>query len=223
MNVYCVLKKGGCYTSEYVERLYNNIKKNTTKLDNFICLTDDKIKFCDTIELKHNWSGWWSKIELFRQDLPHSPAVYFDLDTLIIGNIDELMSIPEEYGNFHVLRGFNQRKSGIKNNENFASGIMCGNFYEHSEVYNKFKGDVEKYKSIKYNDWRTGDQGFIADVLQGKEIGRIQNKLNTDYVVGKRFIKSNKINEQVRVIAWSGEPRLHKLSHNQFDDIVKFW
>lgn len=224
MNVYCVLKTGGCYNEEYVKRLYKNIKNNTTKLDAFICLTDNpEIKFCETVELKHNWPGWWSKIELFREDLPHLPSVYFDLDTLILGNIDELMSIPEEYGTFHVLRGFNQNRSGMKNNENFASGIMCGNFYEYSEVYNKFKDGVEKYKSIKYNDWRNGDQGFIADVLQDKGVGRIQNKLWDDYIVGKRYIMRNKITKQTRVIAWSGEPRIHTLKYNQFDGISKYW
>lgn len=216
MIVYCVLKTGGCYNRDYVKRLYQSVINNTSNKIRFICLTDsDDIDFCEVVPLKHNWLGWWSKIELFRPDLPKEPAVYFDLDTVILRRIDRLIEVA--FGSFAVLEGFNQRVSAMKGNKNFASGIMAGDFYNYSKVYYEFREDPDKYISYSYNkgregDWRHGDQAFIAMMLRCDSVKRIQDFLPGNFIVGKRILKKQGIiPQEARVIAWSGEPRLHEL------------
>lgn len=217
MIVYCVLKTGGCYNADYVKRLFLALARNISFRCRCICLTDtteDLYGWCDVIPLQHNWPGWWSKIELFRPDLPKEPAVYFDLDTVILGDITDLLNIQVP---FAVLEGFNQRASAMKGNKNFASGIMAGNFHLHSKVYKEFKKDPDKYMSYSYNkgregDWRHGDQAFIAMMLKDDAIKRVQDFLPRNFIVGKRVLKKQGIiPKEARVIAWSGEPRLHEL------------
>ena len=117
ITVACVLKSGGnVYDQECVYRLYNMVERNTTRSFHMVCLTD-VLLYHDEIEripLTDNLEGWWSKVELFKQ---HGPVVYLDLDTLIMANIDGLLSIPDT-NNFFMLQPFNPR-------EKWASGIMA--------------------------------------------------------------------------------------------------
>ena len=63
---------------------------------NFACLTNvEGIE--GGVPLKHDWPGWWSKIELFRPDLPiEGRIVYFDLDTLLLPGVDAIANCQEE-------------------------------------------------------------------------------------------------------------------------------
>lgn len=226
LQIRCVLKTGGCYTSEYVHKLLSAVTVNTSMPLEFVCLTDDPgVDFCETIELKHNWPGWWSKIELFRGDLPEIPSVYLDLDTLILGNIDQLCEIATRFP-FIALRGFNHRftKPG---SQNFASGIMAGEFWELKNIYETFRENPDKHIKKKRENWRHGDQGFIADVVGIDKIPRLQNYLSRDYIVGKRIIrKKGKVPESARIIAWSGNPRIHEFRKKGsflFRQIGKYW
>jgi len=220
-QILCVYKTGGPYTDEYVLRLLEGVQRYSTENISFLCLTDDEAfiskKVCKTKKLKHGWPGWWSKIELFRQDLPKIPSVYFDLDTIIKGNIDALTQQAHSHS-FIVLRGFSNkfRKPGSLN---FASGIMAGSFWEYSPVYELFLEDPERFMTIKQENWMHGDQGFIASVIGVDNVPRLQEHLQENYIVGKRIIHlANKIPDEASVIAWSGEPRLHEL--NNGNDII---
>lgn len=212
VTVSCVLKSGGVYDWRYVLRLRRAVEKNTTAPYQFICFTDDDaVVCCDIVRLKHNWPGWWSKIELFRSDLDLRCFVYFDLDTMIIGNIDELIRCAQETP-FGMLRGFNKHNS---QNNVPASGVMVGDFSMHSEVYHAF---------VQYpGNWMGaygGDQGFISDKILGI-VPRLQNLLPKDYIVGKRIaFRENFVLPSTSVIAWSGRPRLHE-AKEKF--IVDYW
>lgn len=227
IEVRCVLKTGGDYSAEYVEKLMKAVKANTTMDYSFVCLTDDpEVDFCKTIPLKHNWPGWWSKIELFRPDLENIPSVFFDLDTILMGNIDEILELGTK-APFLALRGFNQRFKP-PNGINFASGIMTGNFYGYSIVYEIFKKDPEKYIKKSRFDWRHGDQGFIGGVIGFNNIKRIQDFLPNDYIIGKKAVKQNPNNlDKARILAWSGNPRLHtfkdKLSDPLLYTLNQYW
>jgi hypothetical protein len=172
-------------------------------------LTDDpEIDFCPVIPLKHDWPGWWSKIELFRKDLWNVPVLYLDLDTVILGNIDPLLYLAQE--SFIVLRGFNHKFCKL-GKQNFASGIMAGHFYEHSYVYESFCKSPELFISQPRENWMHGDQGFIADLIGVDNIPRLQERLHKDFIVGKRALRNRPIPAKAKIVAWSGSPRLHEL------------
>lgn len=222
--IYCVFKKGGCYTPLYVERLKKAVENNTTLPIEFICLTDDPdIDFCKTIALKYNYPGWWSKIELFRSDLQQKPALYLDLDTIVCGNIDQLLKLSVST-DFMGLQGYNKRYTPI-NDINFASGIMAGPFYKFNIVHELFEFDPEYYMNFKPESWMHGDQGFIYYVLRNWINVRLQNLLPKDYIIGKKLFRRNnyKIPSNTRVIAWSGEPRLHTIKETYLSQINQIW
>lgn len=83
-----VLRSGGCFDPIWVDRIVRQIKEHINP-DRIVCLTDMDVKSCEAIPLKHNWPGWFSKMELFRPDLFEGTCVYFDLDTLILGGIPD--------------------------------------------------------------------------------------------------------------------------------------
>lgn len=223
VNFVCVLKSGGDYDSDYVFKLYNAIERNYSKEFNFYCLTDTPLnhEFINEIPLIHNWDGWWSKIELFRPELFHDFSIYFDLDTVILDNIDEFVDSLKDIS-FGGLRGFNQAGRLKTNNQNFASGIMVGKFGTRDQIYSEFVKDpghyMHKYSSVAMN-WKRGDQGMIADVLDEKKITKIQDYLPENYVVGKRATHTGK--ERVpnsHILAWSGKPRLHNINQGWIFD-----
>lgn len=221
-TVYCVLKTGGPYTVQYVEKLFWGICSNTDQDINLVCLTDDPaVNFCTVIPLKHGWPGWWSKIELFREDITIGPGIYFDLDTVIFDNVDPLLNLALEH-DFIALRGFNHRYAKPKY-PNFASGIMVGDFQKYSQVYTEFLKNPTQYMEQPRENWMHGDQGFIADIIGVENVPRLQDFLPENYIAGKRVIKNHgdQIPKETHVVAWSGEPRLHNLPDQGFYNQLK--
>jgi hypothetical protein len=91
LTVACVYRSGGRhYSTRYVEVLRNMVKRNLTLPHRFVCLTDIEDVPCERIPLVAGWPGFYSKIELYRPGLFKGPVLYFDLDTVIHGNIDAL-------------------------------------------------------------------------------------------------------------------------------------
>lgn len=69
----------------------------------FYCLTNVDIPGIRTIELQSKeLLGWWPKMELFRPKLPGGRNVYFDLDTLIVGDVQEIVDYPAPFAAIEV-------------------------------------------------------------------------------------------------------------------------
>lgn len=124
----CVLKAGGVYTEEWVYALRRGVARNLDQPFEFACLSDRSLGV-QWEKLEHNWRGWWSKIELFRPGLFRGPVVYFDLDTLILGDVSDLASYR---GPFAMLSDFYAPKMA-------ASGVMAWTPGLHTEaIYHAF-------------------------------------------------------------------------------------
>lgn len=160
-TVFCVYKSGGFkngkkpveYNATQVQWLKRQCDKYLSGVD-FICLTDvGEIEGVNTLPLLHNWSGWWSKIELFRFD----DVFYLDLDTVILNDIRYMLDLT----NFYALRNL----SGHKRNGKvvMGSGIMSwSGSYRH--VYDNF--DIDKTHLYSKNQNRWGDQGYIHEQVK---------------------------------------------------------
>ena len=92
-NYIVCLKHGTKYSSQYVNNLYNMVKRHCTVPYEFVCFTDD-LRDIDpnikTITLKPlGVSGWWYKPIFFDKNFPlDGNILYFDLDVVIHKNID---------------------------------------------------------------------------------------------------------------------------------------
>lgn len=95
-NYVLCLKHGTKYSHEYVNKLYNMVKRNCTIDYEFVCLTenpkgiDPNVKI---IPLPKELGGWWCKPYMFSKDLPlNGTVLYIDLDVVIAKNIDKLFT-----------------------------------------------------------------------------------------------------------------------------------
>jgi len=90
------LKHGTKYSADYVNKLYNGVKRHCTLDFEFVCLTEDPSGINDDITvlpLPGGISGWWCKPYIFSNDLPLKGTVlYIDLDVVIANNIDKLFT-----------------------------------------------------------------------------------------------------------------------------------
>jgi hypothetical protein len=110
-TIACVLKSGGEYTAAHVTWLQRQIERWAPEAD-FMCLSDIYVPGCRCICLNHNYPGWWSKLELCRPDIK-GDILYFDLDTVITGPIDELIKVARTTFLRDVYRGGNALQSSI--------------------------------------------------------------------------------------------------------------
>ena len=203
-TVLCVLKSGGDFTLDYVVRLKNAIERNTTTPHEFICLTDITIdpKICKSIKLTQDLKGWWSKIELFRPGLTKAGyIVYFDLDTIIAGNIDDLFSI-NNY--FSALRPWNRKNRALKM---LASGIMIWrNNNTLSFIFDQFK----KEQAVEFS---RGDQEYITGTLKGNgvEFDFLQDSFAGIYSYKRIRRLGLGIPGDARIVCFHGTPRPHEV------------
>lgn len=95
-NYILCLKHGTKYSSDYVNKLYNGVKRNCTLDFEMVCLTDDHKgidKDIKIITLPAGLQGWWCKPYMYSKDLPlNGTILYLDLDVVIADNIDKLFS-----------------------------------------------------------------------------------------------------------------------------------
>lgn len=127
ITVACVLRSGGIYTPEWVYALRRGVARHLDDF-NFLCLTDLALAV-PWEPLEHSWPGWWSKLELFRPGLFKGPVLYLDLDTLPVGDLNEIASYR---GSLAQISDFYQPKMA-------ASGVMAWTPGPHTEaIYRAF-------------------------------------------------------------------------------------
>ena len=194
LTVVCVLKSGGYYNAEWVDKLQRGVDRHMSVPHRFACLSDVPVN-CFHIPLKHDWPAWWAKIELFRRGAIQTPALYLDLDTIITGSLDELTDIDHD---FAMLRNFHDPTV-------VASGVMWFRKVPH-EVYKKFSGNawsfIQYYQQFKRGN-HLGDQAFIADTLDRDKIGFIENPRIKSY---KKHCRES-LPEDASLVCYHGAPR----------------
>ena len=154
LTVACVLSPGR-YDETWVRKLKAGVDRHLTIPHRFVCLTNEPIEGIETVNLIHDWPGWWSKIELFRPGLFDYPVLYLDLDTMVCGNIDPLIF------NSMSLTMWREEIRHLAN-----SSVMLWS-RDKSSIYRKFLNSPDQYMKEHGGDqWPYfkifGDQAFIA-------------------------------------------------------------
>lgn len=201
ISVLCVLRSGGCYTPEYVERLFAGVDKHINHPYSFTCFTDTKLNIPGVlcIPLLYNWVGWWSKIEIFRQI---GSCLFFDLDTMIIGDIGPIARVVTEADSLSMwmLRSFRSGVSG------FMSGVMAWNG-DCSNLYKMFRYEVH---SRNYR----GDQDYLSVKAPGVcgSVGAVQDLVLPGGIVSyKHHVRGCGVPKEARIVCFHGRPRPHEI------------
>lgn len=212
LTVACVLKSGGAYDAIWVQRLKAGVARHLPTDHRFVCLSDVDVP-CERIPLKHDWPGWWSKLEMFRLE---GPVLYLDLDTAIVGDLGDIVRQASEF-EFTALRDF-YREKGI------GSGVMGWNIPMNA-LYEKFNEDASGFMT-KYGT--RGDQAFIED--HAKEVVRWQDQLPGQIVSYKAHVRAatniresgtGSIPNNARVICLHGRPKFTDMA--ALDPVRQVW
>ena len=151
MMALCVLRSGGLYTPDHVQRLAAQLPGL-----GLWCLSDVPVPRVPTLRLNHDWPGWWAKLELFRPDLLFGDYLYLDLDTEITGDLERLIRIGRA-SDCSLLWDDPLQP------EHANSSVMWLRHADRAAVWAAFHRDPQGAMA-QYRHWpdRWGDQGFIA-------------------------------------------------------------
>ena len=133
------------------------ISRHLTLPHNFYCFTEDPGNIDPQINIKPlpngMFSGWWWKPYIFKQG--HFPDgdinLFFDLDMVIVGNIDKLVSyLPNEFiGLEDVGRVFRRTPQKL------GSAVLKWPSNQYSNIWDEIESNPEKTRQFP------GDQDWI--------------------------------------------------------------
>lgn len=206
LTVACVLKSGGIYDASWVARLKAGVARNLPVEHRFVCLSDVDVP-CERITLEQGWPGWWSKVELFKEF--RGPALFFDLDTAIVGNLTDIAAQAEEL-EFTLLRDFYRLGDGL------GSGVMAWNT-DLLRLYEVFLADPSGWQQKLGS---RGDQGFIEDNINLRGIARWQDRV-PGQIVSYKVHCAGGIPSNARVVCLHGRPKFGDMPAN--DPVRKAW
>lgn len=92
MKVCTVLRSGGEYKPEHVQRLAAQVEKHLPGAE-FFALSDVPVPGVEVVPMRFNYPGWWAKMELM--SLPGDTFLCADLDTTVVGALDDLAARTE--------------------------------------------------------------------------------------------------------------------------------
>ena len=157
----CVIH-GDAYNWTYVERLYSMLNRHISAEIRLHVYTEADRPVPEPM-IKHaliDWSiaspkrSWWYKMQLFNPEHHTGPLLYFDLDTVIVNNIDWLWHQPLQY--FWAVRDF--KYLWRTNSVDLNSSIMWWDTRQYAYIWQEFqKDDILKTMS-RYR----GDQDYIT-------------------------------------------------------------
>jgi hypothetical protein len=196
LTIACVLKKGGDFEPMHVTRLRDSVERYLSLKHRFVCLTDDMVDG-EVIPLGNRWPSWWSKINLFRHGQFDGPVVYFDLDVLIVGQLDPIVL----GHSFTMLRSF--WPHGKVN-----SSVMAWTANNMAAVYERFSHGPVVWMNGYRSKSKWGDQDFIFDHTQ-LEPEYWQDKHPGAFRSYKLDVEKNggHVPEGTRAVIFHGQPR----------------
>lgn len=208
INVLCVLKSGGDYGPEYVERLRRQVAVSLHHEAFSVCLTDvwftPQHNGLSLQPLFYNWPGWWSKLEAFEIT---GPTIYLDLDTYLPqgGSLDLLANavLGTHQPTLWMMESFRWLREVTDDPlERWASGIMA------------WSGDWN-WLAIEFCHARdatryAGDQRYVSAKLieRGITPARVQDYAN---VRSYKWHCRDGIPPGTDVVCFHGRPRPHEV------------
>lgn len=211
LTVACVLRRGGLYLgsregayfAKYVRILRDSVAEHLSLPHRFVCLTDVPVP-CAHIDLLDLSPGAWAKLELFKRGQFDGPVLYFDLATVVLGDLDELARVALD-GEFGALC---HRQGGLD------AAVMAWRV-DCSFLHRRHAWLPEYWR------WRhraQGHRGFIEAGLgragvAWQAIDRTLSGIAIDYA---ELGPGGVIPTPARLAIFHGRPRPHELEAEQF-------
>ena len=186
INIVCV-RVGTKYSIDYVTNLQRMVAKHLPLEHRFICLTDQPERapgvYCLDVSAwtRYGLTGWWAKMLVFAyQEDGHPgghPTLYFDLDTVIIGDLTPLATLPTE---FSICRNFTQLAGHTTWPCRYGSCVMWLPRLFRADIWDRFCADLHGWMAR----CPKGDQQAIEQIYP--TAAYLQDILPEGYLVGRR-------------------------------------
>jgi hypothetical protein len=162
LQVICV-KVGDKFGPELVTHLQRGIALNLAMDHDFACLTDNPkgLKCRDIPIIRDDLPGWWQKVTLFapelRKHLSGNRVLYLDLDVVIRGLLDPMVSHPAP---FVTIKDLWQQDNPLN------SSFMLWYHDQFTHVYEEFDPEVmgQVHGDQNYIDTKVDNPLFINEV-----------------------------------------------------------
>lgn len=225
LTVVSVYKTGGDYSWEYVRRLAEGVKRWLKIPHRFVCITDERMNDPGIFYiryLKRNWPSWWAKMEVF--DLL-GPVLYFDLDTVLVGSIDDLARwVMETKDVLLMLRDFytRDRSSGILGWNGDLRWVLDSfeRDYANRATWHRSRAAISMFAG---RERFRGDQDWLRFFLLGHSellVALAQNVMSGIYSY-KVHVKDKGLPSDAKIICFHGRPRPHEVA--SLDWMQEFW
>ena len=203
ITVACV-RTGSKYGIDYVAKLRNMVASHLPTDHRFICLTDqpETLEGVEMIPIK-GLSGWWAKMALFSPDVRGSgKCIYFDLDTVIIGDLSPLANIGADFATCANFTKAVMPKYPCK----YGSCVMVLADGFGADIWRSFMAESQRIiASCKYGDQQAIEHLYPDAVL-------LQQVLPDGYMVGRRDF-SDERPENAAIMIFAGQHKPHNTPH----------
>lgn len=218
----CVIH-GDAYSWRYVDTLHDMLSRHLTP-DVQLHVYTEADRSVPAPYIKHaltDWGisgpkrSWWYKIQLFNPEYHAGPLLYFDLDTVIVDNIDWIWQQPLTY--FWAVRDFKYlwRSSSTEIN----SSVMWWDTQKYKHIWDLFVlEDLNKMLQMY-----RGDQNYISDKIAGNQrrffdVNRVASWRWQCLDGGYNFAKKQhyapgagtQINKNTSILVFHGNPKPHE-------------
>ncbi|RLN51919.1 hypothetical protein BBJ28_00002209 [Nothophytophthora sp. Chile5] len=197
VTVVCV-KWGSKYGADYVNKLYNSVMRHGGELTQsrlaFLCMTDDAEGIqlhanLHVLPLASGWKGWWNKCQIFSnavgeklRALGHSRCLYVDLDTVIVGDLTDLLAWEPPPGVLTLLKTNHMANEQREGGYNSSIMAWC-NSYEDEGADERPIGFLHDFLQAhfaavsnyiyKFDHWlemALPDVRFLEDAFSGQVV-----------------------------------------------------
>ena len=234
LNCACVIH-GSTYSFNYVDTLYKMLSRNFSIPIKLHVYTEHDRSVPDSY-IKHSlveWpkvagpkKSWWYKLQLFDRSHYSGDLLYFDLDVVIVNNLDWIL-----YSNLERFWTIHDFKRLYKKD---YLGINSSVMYWNTEQFAYIWDNIRQVNIQQIISRFRGDQDYLQTVIPKERIEffpdnqiiswRWQALKNSKGTVQQRFRPDLKAGTEIRpensVLVFHGQPKPHEVQ----DPVIKqFW
>ena len=189
------------YHPGYVYALRDMVAKYLTIPHEFKCITNLHLPGIHCLKPPVPYFSWWSKIGLFYPGIATGPSIYFDLDVVIVGNINYIVGWAEN-AEFSAAENWAESgHGGVQSSVMAWKGQWYEPYYRIKPLWSS-REDLESGYTILDGKEYWGDQEFIGSIV-GDKWSRILHIGSYKYHVRPY----QKIPDWMRVCVFHGEPK----------------